>query len=192
MLFRNLVISFTIFFLLSGFKGPEDKEAILDIIVDEGQDEADEGEGHNHDAASEKAETVGPVDLSNFDTGKPTGTVKAFHASLKNGDAKAARGFLADDILIYESGNTEGSADEYASHHMISDMAFVGAMNQEILSQVEKTVGDMAMVASETRTFGTFNGKDYNLQGTETMILKRTGGIWKITHIHWSSHPVTE
>ena len=34
---------------------------------------------------------------------------------------------------------------------------------------------------------GTFKGKAIDRDTTETMILRRIGGEWKIVHIHWSS-----
>lgn len=154
-----------------------------------------EGEGHSHDEGesldvAEADDNAPPADLSNFDVGTPAGTVNAFQAALKAGDGESARGFLDAGVLIYESGFVERSAEEYAGHHMPADMAFVGAMTIELISQTETTSGDMATVISETRTFGTFNDKDYNLQGTGTMVLRRDGEGWKITHIHWSSHSV--
>lgn len=157
-----------------------------------------EGEGHSHDEeeghdeASENGTAAPPVDLTNFDTATPAGTVNAFRAALEAKDGVSAMSFLAPDVLIYESGYVESSAEEYAGHHMPADMAFVAAMSQETLSQTETVSGDMATVVSETRTFGTYNDKDYNLQGTGTMVLRKIDGQWKIVHIHWSSHPVSE
>lgn len=156
-----------------------------------------EGEGHSHEEGeghdeADMESTAPPADLSNFDTTTPAGTVNAFSAALKAGDGEAARSFLNDQVLIYESGYVERSADEYAGHHMPADMKFVGAMTTEILAQTETISGDIATVVSETSTKGTYNDKDYNLLGTGTMVLKRDGEGWKIIHIHWSSHPVTE
>ena len=71
---------------------------------------------------------------------------------------------------------------------MPADMAFVGAMTIELISQTKTISDNMATVVSETRTIGTYNDKDYNLEGTGTMVLRRNGEGWKITHIHWSSH----
>lgn len=151
-----------------------------------------EGEGHSHDEGSIEEENSEPVDLANFDTATPVGTVNAFHAALEAKDGVTAESFLAPDVLIYESGYVESSAEEYAGHHMPADMAFVAAMSRETISQTEMVSGDLALITTEGRTFGTFNDKDYNLQGTETMVLRKIDGIWKITHIHWSSHQIKE
>ncbi|MEE8295533.1 MAG: DUF2231 domain-containing protein, partial [Sphingomonadales bacterium] len=151
-----------------------------------------EGEGHSHEEGEGHDEaamedTAPPADLSNFDTTTPAGTVNAFSAALRAGDGEAARSFLDDQVLIYESGYVERSAEEYAGHHMPADMKFVGAMTNELLAQTETISGDMATVVSESSTKGTYNDKDYNLLGTGTMVLRRDGEGWKITHIHWSS-----
>lgn len=152
-----------------------------------------EGESHNHDHGGGNDETAAKslekmADFSNFDLSTPTGTVNAFNAALKAGDAGTARGLLDDNVLIYESGYVERSAEEYAGHHMPADMEFVSALTSEILSQAETVSGDMATVVTETRTQGTYKDKDYDLTGTGTMVLKREGDGWKIIHIHWSSH----
>jgi ketosteroid isomerase-like protein len=47
--------------------------------------------------------------------------------------------------------------------------------------------GTIAWIASEGRTTGTYKGKQVDVVTTETMVLRRTGGGWKIVHIHWSS-----
>lgn len=156
-----------------------------------------QGEGHSHEEGEGHDEatddtTAPPADLSNFDTTSPAGTVNAFLGALKAGDGEAARSFLDDQVLIYESGYVERSAEEYAGHHMPADMKFVGAMSNELIAQTETLSGDMATVVSESRTFGTYNDKAYNMMSTGTMVLRRDGEGWKITHIHWSSHPVTE
>ena len=36
-------------------------------------------------------------------------------------------------------------------------------------------------------TSGTFEGKPVATSGTETMVLERREGRWRIVHIHWSS-----
>jgi methionine-rich copper-binding protein CopC len=47
--------------------------------------------------------------------------------------------------------------------------------------------GRLAWIASEGRTTGNFHGKAIDRITTETMLLRRDGGAWKIAHIHWSS-----
>jgi len=122
----------------------------------------------------------------------PAETVDAFHQALKGGDGEAALALLDQSVLIYESGYAERSAEEYASHHLPADMAFSGAMSDQVLEREIAILGAVATVSSEVRTSGTYKDKDYNILGTETMVLKWDGAGWKITHIHWSSHPIEE
>ena len=51
--------------------------------------------------------------------------VIAFHHALNTGDKITAKSLLADDVTIYEGGGVERSADEYAQHHMNSDMEYL-------------------------------------------------------------------
>lgn len=192
--FAPLLVVGVILLSMTGLKGADlvyrHGLGVMSLPESEGEDHShEEGEGHDETAVED---TASPADLSNFDTTTPAGTVNAFNAALKAGDGEAARSFLDDQVLIYESGYVERSAEEYAGHHMPADMKFVGAMTMEMLAQTETISGDMATVVSEGRTFGTYNDKAYNMMSTGTMVLRRDGGGWKITHIHWSSHPVSE
>ena len=47
--------------------------------------------------------------------------------------------------------------------------------------------GELAWVASEGRTQGRYKDRDIDRVTTETMILRRVSGAWKIVHVHWSS-----
>ena len=47
--------------------------------------------------------------------------------------------------------------------------------------------GDLAWVASDNDMVIHQDGKPVTIASAETMVLRRTGGGWKIVHIHWSS-----
>jgi ketosteroid isomerase-like protein len=49
--------------------------------------------------------------------------------------------------------------------------------------------GAFAWVASEGRMTGNWQGRAVDRVTTETMVLRRVGGSWRIIHIHWSSAP---
>ena len=98
----------------------------------------------------------------------------------------------AADVLILESGRAGRSLAEYESHHMPSDMAFLAAMEREVLSREIKVLGKTAFVATESRLSGAFGEIEYNLMSAETMVLEFNGADWKIVHIHWSSRPIRE
>lgn len=111
------------------------------------------------------------------------------HAALSSGDIDTVRSLLAPDILIYESGNAETSLEEYASHHMPADMAFLAAMDKTLLSRQVLAGTDMAVVNSRSRLSGSYRDEDLDIVSTETLVLQQTGGVWRIIHAHWSSNP---
>lgn len=117
----------------------------------------------------------------------PLETVFAFHEALSSGKSDAATVFLSPTITIFESGYVERSRDEYAGHHLPSDMAFAKATSQTVVRQDEKVEGNLAIVTRETETKGKFKGANVHLFGTETAVLEKQGDKWLITHVHWSS-----
>jgi ketosteroid isomerase-like protein len=114
-------------------------------------------------------------------------TVDAFHAALQRGDARAAAALLADDALIFEQGGAERSKAEYAEHHLTADAEFSPSVSSVVMRRAGRSDGALAWIATEGRTSGTYKGKALDLNTTETMLLRRTGGTWRIVHIHWSS-----
>ena len=113
--------------------------------------------------------------------------VDAFHAALRRGDASAAAALLADDVLIFESGEVERSKAEYAAHHLGADAEFSRAVPSSPSRRAGDASGAMAWIASEGRTTGTFHGRPIDQMTTETMVLRRAAHGWKIVQIHWSS-----
>ena len=112
--------------------------------------------------------------------------VLAFHQALETGNQKQARAQLADDVTIFEGGRVERSADEYAHHHMLTDMKYLAAMKSDTLEHQVTILGNTAISASSSQTKGTYNGEERDYQGMETMVLEKQNGEWKIKHIHWS------
>lgn len=117
----------------------------------------------------------------------PLETVSAFHDALSKGQADAAAVFLSPAVQIFESGYVERSRDEYAGHHLPSDMAFAKATSQTVIRQNERIEGKIAIVTRETETKGKFKGAQVHAFGTETAVLEKQGEKWLITHVHWSS-----
>lgn len=117
----------------------------------------------------------------------PASAVDAFHAALASGDKVAASALLAGDALIYESGRAERSKAEYSAHHLAADAAFASATRRTVTRRSGQVTGNLAWVATETRTVGTYKGKPINSTGTETMLLRRERPGWRIVHVHWSS-----
>ncbi len=116
----------------------------------------------------------------------PASKVAAFSTALAAGDTAAAAQLLDPAVLIFESGGAERSREEYMSHHLAADAAFLKTVHTRLLSRTGDAVGDLAWVASETRLTGSAS-KAINLRSTETMILRKRAAGWRIVHIHWSS-----
>jgi ketosteroid isomerase-like protein len=113
--------------------------------------------------------------------------VDAFHSALARGDTAGVLAQLADDALIFEAGGAERSKAEYASAHLAGDAAFAQAVPGKVLRRTGGLSGGFAWIASEGRTQGRYKDRDVDRATTETMLLRRDGGAWKIVHVHWSS-----
>jgi ketosteroid isomerase-like protein len=121
---------------------------------------------------------------------QPAAAVDGFHAALTRGDTSAASALLANDALVYESGRAERSKAEYAAHHLKADAKFAKSTRRTVTRRSGRVAGDLAWVATETRTAGTYKEKPIKSTGTETMLLRRERGGWRIVHVHWSSADV--
>ncbi len=113
--------------------------------------------------------------------------VDRFHAALKAGDGKRALRLLADDALIFESGHVEENKAEYQAVHLDGDMEYLRGVDDRTVSRTGRATGNLAWIASQGLSSGTYNGKPVDRTTTETMVLRRTAGQWRIVHIHWSS-----
>jgi ketosteroid isomerase-like protein len=131
---------------------------------------------------------AGPPAGSAAAVGGPASAVEGFHLALASGDREGALSWLDPEAVVFESGGAEMSRDEYASHHLESDMEFTRAVKTEVLARHAHSAGDAAWVLSLTRTTGRFRERDVDADGVETMVLRRVSGQWRIVHVHWSSH----
>lgn len=148
----------------------------------------EEGASSGEETASTEFEVQVHDDASSDepDLTTPDGTVDAFHAALRSGDETTVEALLGPDVVIFEGGGSERSFEEYASHHMGADMAFVSQMNSTVLERDVLMEGDTARVLTEGRMTGTYNEREYDEATLETIILERSGEGWRIVHIHWS------
>lgn len=114
-------------------------------------------------------------------------TVDRFFAALSAGDLERAGAELAADVIILESGGAERSAAEYLGGHAKGDAAFLKGAHHTLLRRTARSSGELVWVASESELHVQKDGKPATIASTETMVLRSTGGGWKIVHIHWSS-----
>lgn len=179
---------------------------------------ATEGDGHDHDHGSVdesiSSVTIPPVDRGNeehhsgssqsnvpkaglVELGEgdypdtPQSVVSAFAAALRSNDETAVRKLVSPHVIIAESGGAERSLEEYASHHMPSDMAFTSAVSTTVEKQDTLKNGEMAIIITESQLHGSFKENAIHLRMMETMVLQLSEGRWRITHIHWSSSQIT-
>lgn len=117
----------------------------------------------------------------------PVAVIEAFHAALKRGDAAAAAALLGENATIFEQGGAEASKAEYVTGHLPGDIAYSAVTKDEVTSRKSEVTGSLAVVMSQGRTTGEYNGKPVDRRTTETMVLKRTRSVWRIIHVHWSS-----
>jgi hypothetical protein len=121
--------------------------------------------------------------------GSAAAAVEGFHAALAAGDRKDALGWLAPEVVIFESGGAEMSRNEYASHHLDADIEFVRAVETEVVDRQEHSTREAAWVLTRTHTAGRFRERDVDVDGVETMVLRRADVGWRVVHVHWSSQP---
>jgi len=114
------------------------------------------------------------------------GVVDAFHMALLDGDSTAALGYLADDVIILESGGVENK-EHYRSGHLAGDMRFAQAVPRKRGEMKVSIMGDVAWAYSTSVTQGQMGDREINSQGAELVVLVREGDAWKIKAIHWSS-----
>ncbi len=157
---------------------------------------AGDGDGHDHEHVPSPSTTTGAeLDGHSHDTGDvlagddPAAVADLLTHALRDGDREAVFEVLAPDVLIFESGGVERSAEEYGGHHMPSDMAFLKAMEIERLSRSVSMKPEFATVSTRSRLKGRFRDSDVDINSTETLVLEKRDGHWLVTHIHWSSRP---
>jgi ketosteroid isomerase-like protein len=120
----------------------------------------------------------------------PSDTVEAFHKALRQGDGKAALAFMLRDVTVFEQGYTENSRDDWGNHQLPDANQFAKQTERRVLRREAAQDTATAWVMSTTLTSGEFDGRKLELEGTETMLLRREGDGWRIAHIHWSAHPL--
>lgn len=120
-------------------------------------------------------------------TAAPRAVADRFSAAIKAADFDTARTLLDEQVLILESGGAERSREEYLGHHAIGDAAFLAAATVRVTSRAGDVAGDMAWLATESEIATGTGASAKVVLSTETMVLARKAGEWKIVHIHWSS-----
>lgn len=150
---------------------------------DENGDDAnhEHADGADHDGTDAPALASAPAS-GNLD---PAQTADAFHGALVAGDHDTVTRLLAEDVVILEAGHAQKSRAEYMSGHMISDMKFLAGIDREVLDRSASEAGDLAWVITHTRMTGVWNDNQVDFLSREMLVMRRDGGNWQITLIHW-------
>ncbi len=165
-------------------KLPELSPQAYRALIAQGGDEDTHSEHSGHHDTMEMAPMKGETDSDQAQP--PAAVVDQFFRALASGDASAAGALLDPAVVIYESGGVERSRTEYAAEHLGADAAFLKSATHKMISRTGEVVGDLAWVATEAR-LTSLGAKPVDLVSTETMILRKQPGGWRIVHIHWSS-----
>ena len=112
--------------------------------------------------------------------------VDAFHQSLKTGDRDGAAALLAEDLVVLEQGGIDRTKQAYVAGHLNADMDFARAVERRVIERRGGGEDKVHWVLSRYRLTGSYQGARVDRSMVETMILRRTDGRWRISHIHWS------
>jgi ketosteroid isomerase-like protein len=125
--------------------------------------------------------------LVDADTQAAVDVVDRFGKALAAGDFATVESLLDPDVLILESGGAERDRAEYMGHHAIADAQFLQGAHVQPGARRAHASGDLAWVATESELHAREDDKPLTLASTETVVLRRVTGDWRIVHIHWSS-----
>lgn len=114
--------------------------------------------------------------------------VEDFHRALAEGYRDGVIKLMDERAVVFETGFVEASREQYAAGHLDADLLFSAQVRREVVHRTVTVTGDTALVLTQSRSDGEFEGQKVHLENTETMVLRRLDDQWRIVHIHWSGH----
>lgn len=118
----------------------------------------------------------------------PAEAVDAFHAALRNKDTAGALSLLDRGLVVYEFGAVDPTVEAYAFRHLPFDMDLAVATQWKLESRRVGGEGNERWVLSTYRVMGMQSDRTPIDRTTlETAILRRSGGQFRIVHLHWST-----
>ena len=148
-----------------------------------------DGHDHDHDHSAGQDELSPPTeDSPGFaqHAELPAKQVVAeFSQALQASQVARVSELLDPNVLIVEGGGIERSLQQYAAHHMKADMKYLSGKKVSVLERQAWEVGDAAYVVTRSTLQGSAEADAVVM--SETMVLRRIDGLWKIAHIHWSN-----
>lgn len=148
-----------------------------------------ESGGHSHEGGETddhgETDAAASADIPDAAAGA-VAIVDSLGAALVAGDLAKVKTLLDPTVIVLETGGAERSRDEYMDHHAEADAKFLHGAHVRHTRRIARASGDTAWVATES-VIHAHGSKPVTLLSTETMVLARSAGQWRITHIHWSS-----
>jgi len=118
----------------------------------------------------------------------PADAVDAFHAALRAKDTAGALSLLDRSLVVFEFGAVDPTAEAYAFQHLRFDIDMAAATQWKLESRRVGGEGNERWVLSNYRVTGAHaDGTPIDQTTLETVILRRTGDLFRIVHLHWSS-----
>jgi ketosteroid isomerase-like protein len=119
----------------------------------------------------------------------PVDAVDAFHAALKDKDTAAALSLLDRGLVVFEFGVVDPTVEAYAFQHLPFDIDVAAVSTWNIESRRVGGEGDERWVLTTYHVTGRqADGSPIDQTTLETMILRRTSGLFRIVHMHWSTN----
>jgi hypothetical protein len=122
------------------------------------------------------------------DARTPPDAVDAFHRALTLGNTAAALSLLARDLIEFEFGIVDPTLEQYAFAHLPFDMNVAAATQWKIKSRRQGGGGDWWVVTTYRVTGTDRQGQPIDNTTLETVLLRRTAGVFRIVHVHWSTN----
>ena len=118
----------------------------------------------------------------------PAEAVDAFHTALRNKNTAAALSLLDRGLVVYEFGGVDPTVEAYAFRHLPFDMDLAVATQWKLETRRVGGEGNERWVLSTYRVTGKqADGTPIDQTTLETVILRRTGELFRIVHFHWST-----
>jgi len=129
------------------------------------------------------------VGSANAQTRTPADAVDAFHAALRSKDTAAALSLLDRGLVVFEFGAIDPTADAYAFAHLPFDIDVAAATKWQLETRRVGGEGNDRWVLSSYHVTGAqSDGTPIDQTVLETVILRRTGDLFRIVHLHWSTN----
>ena len=118
----------------------------------------------------------------------PSEAVDAFHAALRNKDTAGALSLLDRGLVVFEFGAVDPTVEAYAFRHLPFDMDVAAATSWKLETRRLGGEGNERWVLSTYRVTGKqSDGTPIDQTTLETVILRRSGDLFRIVHFHWST-----